>query len=555
MTGIDEPTVVEGARRRKDAEERNSAHSRSTSAAALQEDEVVRVRRYLQVTAVLVVLLLCMLPFLGGDPEAKRMLFWALPTYLFFNLAMFTVTRNPARYTPTVLVVLGAPQVLAGCFVANYVGFYSFTAAAFLVVTYMIGTGESRALALTTMLSGMFIQCGGMALTALQVIPDRGLVRAHGLSNSTELLLTCVVGVAFVAVFVYARKNRDTTLAAMDGMRRALLEIGKRDELIAEANQDLERVLRAGDGPRTGERIRGWQLGRLLGRGGMGEVYEAVHERDQRHAAVKVLAAHAALDKELVRRFQREAEAMTSLNHPNVVAVEEVGDVLPFIAMELLTGQDLAAILRRRVSLPEAEVLELVTAVAAALEAARTAEIVHRDLKPQNVFRTDDGTWKVLDFGISKLGGASTTLTQGQIVGTPGYMAPEQVEGATVDHRADVFALAGITYRALTGRRAFPGDDARAVMMDVLLRQPAAPSSFSAFTPDVEAVLALGLAKRAQDRPDRAVEFAEALRSATTHDLPPRLRERAAAVLRRHPWGSRTAQGAAGRAPSNRDLA
>jgi eukaryotic-like serine/threonine-protein kinase len=195
-----------------------------------------------------------------------------------------------------------------------------------------------------------------------------------------------------------------------------------------------------------------------------------------------------------------------------------------------------------------------VTAVAAGLEAARAAEIVHRDLKPQNVFLTDGGTWKVLDFGVSKLGGATATLTQGQIVGTPGYMAPEQVEGGEVDHRADVFALAGITYRALTGRRAFPGEDARAVMMDVLLRQPAAPSSFSAFPPDVEAVLALGLAKHAPDRMERAVEFAEALRVAMTHELSPRLRERAAAVLKRHPWGARSGHGNPGRAASVPDL-
>src|SRR5688572_4426919 len=154
----------------------------------------------------------------------------------------------------------------------------------------------------------------------------------------------------------------------------------------------------------------------------------------------------------------------------------------------------------------------MVTQVAGVLEEARANDIVHRDLKPQNLFWTrleavadpdagdpgdgdpDDHIWKVLDFGVSKLGIDAGTLTRGHVIGTPGYMAPEQARGIAVDHRADIFALAAISYRALTGRPAFSGDEYPKIMFDIVYRQPTRPGEHAPLPVDVDLALAIGLA-------------------------------------------------------------
>jgi serine/threonine-protein kinase len=166
---------------------------------------------------------------------------------------------------------------------------------------------------------------------------------------------------------------------------------------------------------------------------------------------------------------------------------------------------------------------------------------VHRDIKPQNLFAVDgaDGKrlWKVLDFGVSKLA-ASGTLTQGHIIGTPGYMAPEQARGGEVGPKADVFSLTVIAYRALTGRPAFSGRDMPRVLFDVCYVQPMRPSKLVPLPDDVERVLALGMAKDAEARPG-ALELATALRAAFDERLDEALRRRADAILQREPWGKK----------------
>src|SRR5262249_15925656 len=148
---------------------------------------------------------------------------------------------------------------------------------------------------------------------------------------------------------------------------------------------------------------------------------------------------------------------------PNLVEVLETGqapDGSPYIVMELLDGQDLGAILRDQTSLPLSEVVNLVEQVAQGLTVLHQAGVVHRDLKPQNLFRVlgRPPIWKILDYGVSKVTGEGT-MTENQLVGTPGYMSPEQVEGEHVDLRADVFSLGAVAYRAITGRRPFSGTD------------------------------------------------------------------------------------------------
>ncbi|MEJ7601367.1 MAG: serine/threonine-protein kinase, partial [Kofleriaceae bacterium] len=243
-------------------------------------------------------------------------------------------------------------------------------------------------------------------------------------------------------------------------------------------------------------------------------------------------------------RFLREAETASRLDCPNVVRVLEVGTTaaeIPFLAMERLRGHDLAHQLRRhrKIQLPQARILA--EQIAIGLEAARVAGIVHRDLKPHNVFLAEtvnERVWKILDFGVSKSGGTGT-LTRGHVVGTPAYMAPEQARGEDVDHRADVYSLAAILYRAVTGHPAFQGKDVPSTLYDVVYRVPSQPSLLASVSTDVDRVLAIGLAKQARDRFDTAAELARWFAAAVETRLDPEQRRRADDVIAKYPWGVR----------------
>jgi len=276
----------------------------------------------------------------------------------------------------------------------------------------------------------------------------------------------------------------------------------------------------------------------------MGEIYAASHTESGRIAAVKLLRETAAADDMLVERFIREGEIAGSLDVPNIVRVYEMGRIdrnVPYMVMELLRGEDLAGILRRRRSLDAGELADLVGQVARGLDAAHAAGIIHRDLKPQNLFyavAAERGTWKILDFGVSTLASSTGTLTQAAIVGTPGYMAPEQARSQQVDLRCDVFSLGAVIYRALTGRPPFGGTDTPQILFEVVYQMPHRPSDLMpSLASDVDAVLAVALAKRPEDRFGSATELAIALASAVNGRRDLALRARADALLANHPWG------------------
>jgi serine/threonine-protein kinase len=260
---------------------------------------------------------------------------------------------------------------------------------------------------------------------------------------------------------------------------------------------------------------------------------------------VKLLQAQALQNSDLIRRFLREAEALRRFRAPNVVTVFEVGKAPggePFIAMELLHGHSLAWHLRHRLLSPH-DVLVLTSEVAAGLQAAHGAGIVHRDIKPQNLFlhqplvvpghkprdvaRDRPAVWKILDFGVAKLRGEGETLTHGGVIGTPGYLSPEQAHGQAVDHRSDVFSLGAVVYRALTGRPPFPGNDVPRVLFDIAYRNPPRIAKLAPnLPPDVDTVLDVALAKRPEQRFQTAIEFARALEAALENRLNPVVRER-----------------------------
>jgi len=250
-----------------------------------------------------------------------------------------------------------------------------------------------------------------------------------------------------------------------------------------------------------------YRLDAVLGRGGMGVVYRASHQRLPKSYAVKVLLPEGGQDPAAFRRFQREAEIASSIGHPGIIEVHDFNrtdDGVPFIVMELLEGESLAArCAREPPSLEEA--LRFTREIASALSAAHAIGVVHRDLKPQNVFVARRGgreQLKILDFGISKIQGAQSVQTRSEtLMGTPGYMSPEQARGDAkeADARADQFALAAIAYELISGRPAFyaPGDSPYGVIYKIVNHQP--PPLVGA-PPSVVAAIMRALSKDPEER-------------------------------------------------------
>ena len=226
-----------------------------------------------------------------------------------------------------------------------------------------------------------------------------------------------------------------------------------------------------------GTRLGPYEVTAQIGVGGMGEVYRATDTKLKRDVAVKVLPAEVASDSERLARFQREAEVLASLNHPNIAAIyglEDSADTKALV-MELVEGPTLADRIAQG-AIPIDEALPIAKQIAEALEAAHEQGIIHRDLKPANVKVRPDGTVKVLDFGLAKAmeptaamsasASMSPTITtpamtqMGMILGTAAYMSPEQAKGRVADKRSDVWAFGAVLYEMLTGKRAFAGEDA-----------------------------------------------------------------------------------------------
>src|SRR5689334_2827301 len=263
------------------------------------------------------------------------------------------------------------------------------------------------------------------------------------------------------------------------------------------------------------------QLGRYeivaeLGRGAMGAVFRARDPRIDRTVAIKTIAvpAGAAKDFEHYRqRFFREAQAAGRLSHPGIVTIYDVGEDeaahTPFIVMECVDGESLDRLVTAASgTLPRASTLELVQHIAEALDYAHGQGIVHRDIKPANVMVTAAGQPKIADFGIAKLALAETTLP-GQVVGTPAYMSPEQLNGKAVDGRSDLFSLGVIAYWLLTGIKPFDGDTLTEICVQVVTKDPTPPSQVApGISQDHDYVLGRALAKDPALRYQRGSEFA-----------------------------------------------
>src|SRR5439155_1946566 len=275
----------------------------------------------------------------------------------------------------------------------------------------------------------------------------------------------------------------------------------------------------------TGTRLGRYEIRSKIGEGGMGEVYRARDTQLGRDVAVKVLPPTYSVDEHRLSRFEQEASAASALNHPNILIVHDIGshDGSPYVVSELLEGETL----RKRISgaaLAQRRAIGYALEIANGLAAAHEKGIVHRDLKPDNIFITKDGRVKILDFGIAKLTQAEGTRSQtdiptrrvdtgpGVVLGTVGYMSPEQVRGQAVDHRSDIFSFGAILYEMLSGRRAFHGESAADTMSAILKEDPADLSDTNQnISPTLERLVNHCLEKNPEARFHSASDLAFAL--------------------------------------------
>src|SRR5579864_413793 len=234
----------------------------------------------------------------------------------------------------------------------------------------------------------------------------------------------------------------------------------------------------------SGTKLGPYEIQSSIGAGGMGEVYKARDKRLNRDVAIKVLPTSFSADPDRLQRFAQEARAAAALSHPNILSIFDIGEDggAPYVVSELLEGETLRDRLRNG-PLATRKAIDYAAQVARGLAAAHEKGIVHRDLKPENIFITNDGRVKILDFGLAKLtrpeaDNSGETLTQqvgtdaGTVMGTVGYMSPEQVRGKPADARSDIFAFGAILYEMLSGKRAFHGETAADTMSAILTKEP-----------------------------------------------------------------------------------
>jgi len=509
--------------------------SRSTvltnAASALRVEEVRRTRELLRIGWMLAAGVLAALVLLPGDRRIAFTLAAAIAVGVAGSVWMTARLRDPTRYDARHMTALALICVACGQLGILYVGVFSAAPLVVAIGLYFFCRTEHRASAIAIYAVAAGAHASEATLVLTGVIADPGFypIGSHA-PLQAQIAGQLMMQFAYAMCFLLARATRRTSLRSIDQLQRATRLAAQRDVQVAELRRDLDRALEiGGPGRFTGQQAGRWVLGNVIGRGSMGEVYEADAD-----VAIKVLRRELLVDARNVERFLREVRVASAIESPHVVRVlgaANPDDPFPYLAMERLRGKTLGDLLRDSGTLEPAALGELVVQICGALELAREAGIVHRDLKPHNLFRTEAGTWKILDFGIAMLA-RSGTLTRDKIIGTPAYMAPEQAKGLVVDHRADLYALAAVLYRCLTGHVPFAAPDTPAILYLVVHETPRRP----AVAPALEQVLAIGLAKSPDARFQSARELAAAVAAALAGELPAELATRARELLGAKPW-------------------
>jgi serine/threonine-protein kinase len=433
---------------------------------------------------------------------------------------------TPPRWVHACCLVIEIFTTVVWIQVTGSVSSYFLLLIPVLVMVYRLFTGYW--MGLLAVASGMAFHLGAFGLEELGLVKHAGLFTADPGAIYTAPVFRIAALLSIQMVFF-------ASFSLANLMAVALVE---KDQALGEAQRDLERAEEElKPGRLTGQTLAGrYKLSELLGRGGMGEVYRGRRQSDGREVAVKVLYGHFSNDSAVLERFRREAEVASRLPREQVAEVLELGhaDGQHFLAMEYLPGEDLGALLRRREKLPPAELLPILEQLTHVLAAAHAAGIVHRDLKPQNVFLSSQpgGAPRVrlLDFGISKLRGDPGLTTTSALLGSPGYLAPEQAAAdlGPVGPEADLFALGALIYRALTGQSAFPSRHPAAAVYEAVHVTPAPPTRLAPELPaDVDHVLSVALAKKPSERYRSPLELMRDLEAALGPGLDDSVRRRA----------------------------
>ena len=255
-----------------------------------------------------------------------------------------------------------------------------------------------------------------------------------------------------------------------------------------------------------------YRVQRLLGKGGMGAVYLADDEVLGELVALKIISSASAVDEAgMIARFRREAAAARKVSSSSVIRIHDLGEARPgllYLSMEYFAGRTLAEVIAQRGVVPIKDVQDFLGQICVGLEAAHAAGVIHRDLKPSNVLVGERGTIKIIDFGLATMMAGDGLTATGAILGTPHYMAPEQIRGRPVDVRTDVYALGGLSYHLVTGRPPFAGDNAIAIGFAHLSETAPPPRELRKDCPaGLDAAICAALAKSPDDRPPSAKAF------------------------------------------------
>jgi serine/threonine-protein kinase len=511
--------------------------------ATLREEEVDSARTMIRVGRLIGMVAVAPLPFLHGSTLFRLAVLASVGLAIVVGFVVDRRLRSRDVDVDRVLLQL-VIAVSPGIFIGTlYFGVFSAVQLFPALALYFFSRREQLRTAFALFLVNAVSQAVAATLFISGTVADPGLV--HPALPAWQLVVGhSMIQISFFGAFLLGRGSYRASRDAIAKMQSAMRLVAQREAQLLEAREDLDRALQIDSPGRFTERVLGqYRLGNVIGRGGMGEVYEAWHTANGEIAAVKLLAQRELGNPASVERFLREVRAVRTLTSPHVVRVLaacDERDPIPYFVMERLHGQDLAHHLRGG-KLDPRGLDNLLAQVGAAVEEAWAQGIVHRDLKPQNLFLADAAPrpiWKVLDFGVAALDENSGTLTQGKVVGTPSYMAPEQARGERVDHRADVYALAAIAYRWLTGRPVVTGRDLHTALYQTVHVMPERPGALVELPPDIDAVLAIGLVKDPEQRWSSVSELRTALAAALADNLDPALRTRGEMLVAAHPWGA-----------------
>jgi hypothetical protein len=510
---------------------------------AMREREAAAMRGFVRLVLGLSVAVMAALPLLRADERERAVLAGGISINLLGAVYAWLRANRNALF-PRDILIFGVTCMIGGTAGIWFFGFFSPAPIITIMGIFFFGIQRSFAMALMMYLGAAITHGIIMLAMTMDWLDDRGVVSGRGVYTRNRLVMIVLVEVVFLLVLALARAVHRAIFDASVKLEETTRAVAQREALLEEARRELEHALEVGGPGRfTEQRLGTWQLGVLCGRGAMGDVYEATRIGGSDRAAVKLLTRAVIGDKAQVRRFLREARIAASIDVPNVVRVLDVAGEdapVPYIAMELLRGTDLAAILRRRRRLDGADAVAMLRGIGRGLDAAHAAGVVHRDLKPQNLFLAEvepQPIWKILDFGVSRVMDVDSSLTRGQAVGTPAYMSPEQARGDAVDQRGDLFSLGVLAYRTLTGRPAFTGREVPQILFRVVHAMPPRPSEVADLPPAIDDVLAVALAKRPAERFESAAALADAVDAALRGELRADLVGRAARILARNPWG------------------